>query len=610
MATGYKYNGVDIARLTAKSKGEMQGTKIAYINPKESNHTFSAEATYYFIPYTTQILNGIWASKRVAYADVYKDESGESNQIAKAAAWGSAPMPKRSGLSNTTSGYINTQDLTFKESETVTLEWGTGNEGDTDANIEGIRYSNDTYNKKLITVASCIVIDVVAKGGDGGHGYYRDAYKGGGGGGGSGATASLLIDMTKAGKIVFVNTSSALTVKYELDKGNGSTILNTFLTLEAGKNGSNGSFSSYGYGGAGGKATEVSLAENTLKDLGINILWVKDGATGGQGAGGNLCTSSIGDASPETITFIEDNTIIRHYGGNAAGCLASSTEYYCWGGGGGGASIFSGGGHGGGKVSLTSGFSPTNGYSGSGGGGGYVLVSDGTTYENNQFVLTEAARAGKGGSAYARFYYESDVAEPIESVTNTTTPTNPSTSPLPDSGGGGLCIFPGTQIFLDKDTSIDIVDFKGGTPIDFCNPDTLEHFPQQTLARLYSSRATKKITIWLEDGKTVSLTPDHAVLTKEGFKTYTSTVNMFPLYTVGDKVATVDGYKKIMSLQEENIDASIVYNIITENSLMVANGIIIASELNYVIDPTAVTNPDISKDQWGNDSGGGSGIIP
>jgi hypothetical protein len=162
------------------------------------------------------------------------------------------------------------------------------------------------------------------------------------------------------------------------------------------------------------------------------------------------------------------------------------------------------------------------------------------------------------------------------------------------TGPNGGCVFAGTQIALDADTSIDIVDFVGGTPIDFCNPDTLEHSPQQTLTRFFYTKATKKVVLTLEDGKTVEVTPNHVVLTEEGFKTYLDNYDYLK-YKVGDKLATVDGYKELVSIQEEEVPETTVYNIATENSLMVANGIIIAGELNYNTE-TIVLGGNTSKD--------------
>jgi hypothetical protein len=165
------------------------------------------------------------------------------------------------------------------------------------------------------------------------------------------------------------------------------------------------------------------------------------------------------------------------------------------------------------------------------------------------------------------------------------------------TGGGSGCVFSGTKIALTEDTSLDIAEFKGGMTIDFCNPDTLEHFPQQTVAKLFSEQATEKVIITLEDGKTLELTPNHVVLTTEGFKDYLDN-SQFPKYHIGDKLATIDGYKELVEIQEETIEQTTVYNIATENSLMVANGIIVAGELEY--DPTAIVliddSPVIDKD--------------
>ena len=204
-----------------------------------------------------------------------------------------------------------------------------------------------------------------------------------------------------------------------------------------------------------------------------------------------------------------------------------------------------------------------------------------------------------GGDACARFYYESETTTQYSTtaVANRDTGTGPSSGSGSSGSGENLgCVFPGTQIYLTKETSVDIVDFEQGSPIDFCNPDTLEHFQQQTLANCFYRKATKKIILTLEDSKSIALTTNHAILTPEGFKTYCPTINGFPLYIVGEKVATVDGYKKIDTIQEEHIDETTVYNIITENSLMVANGIIIAGELNMNVENIALSGPGIEKE--------------
>ena len=267
---------------------------------------------------------------------------------------------------------------------------------------------------------------------------------------------------------------------------------------------------------------------------------------------------------------------------------------YIHGGGGGAASFIGVGGTGKSVLAIT------NPGLGGGGGGGYGDVSRSSNGSSSS--------GSPGGSAGAIFYYESytDGLYSTTAVTNRDSGSGPEIEDDDDSGsgsgsgggsvGGGGCVFPGTQIYLSKDTSVDIVDFIGGNPIDFCNPDTLEHFPQQTLVSCFYKRATKKVIITLEDGKNLALTPNHAILTSEGFKTYFNTVNNFPLYSMGDQVATVDGYKKITMIQEENISETTVYNIITENSLMVANGIIVAGELNLNVDVAALQGPSVDKE--------------
>lgn len=171
-----------------------------------------------------------------------------------------------------------------------------------------------------------------------------------------------------------------------------------------------------------------------------------------------------------------------------------------------------------------------------------------------------------------------------------------------NEGGGvvrpvrpGGCVFAGTQIALDENTSVDIVDFVGGTPIDFCNPSTLEHSTQQTLVRFFYTKATEKVTLTLEDDKTIDLTPNHAILTEEGLKVYLEG-HTLPKYSIGERVATVDGYKELVNIQEKTVNETTVYNIATENSLMVANGIIVAGELDYNIDVTSINGSNVEKE--------------
>jgi hypothetical protein len=509
MATKYKYQGTDIAALTAKSKGEIGGG----INPKNSDYKSNYSGIYNFIPYRS---SGNWAAKRVSYANAYKSSSSNSVKLSNAAAWGSAPIPKRQGLSNTTSQYISTTSATITSKYTLNKPGG----------------------------CSCAVVDVVAKGGNGGtaSSSSRDA----GGGGGAGAQASLIINFDKTGTVTFTSDSTSLKITCASQSGT--------ITLGNGGNGGNASSSGGGAGGTGGSVSGSIT--------GITIAWSSTGASGGAGGGGagatgGLSNGSAGGNAPNSMTFLGTSSTITSYSGGSGGYTASYSGSW-WGGGGGGASIFGSGGAGG--YPNTNG---TNGGAGAGGGGGWATTSS-------------TGSAGTGGSAYIKVYYES-----------------PNSESYTVSGGTG-CVFPGTMIALDKDTSIDIKDFVGGTPIDFCNPDTLEHFPQQTLNRLFYQHATKKITVDLEDGKTLSMTPNHVVLTKEGFKAYLDDYT-YPKYDIGDELATIDGYKKIISIHDENIDPEMVYNIITENSLMVANGIIVAGELEYGTSAAAVGG-DIEKE--------------
>ena len=87
----------------------------------------------------------------------------------EAAAWGCCPIPKRVGLGNTGSPYINTYTSELKDG--LELRWIKSTE-DPNQEVPYIQASIGTA-KTVVTTASCIVIDVVAGGGDGGYGFRR-----------------------------------------------------------------------------------------------------------------------------------------------------------------------------------------------------------------------------------------------------------------------------------------------------------------------------------------------------------------------------------------------------------------------------------------------------
>lgn len=592
MSTNFIYKDNDIANLTAKNCGETL-SGVSYMNPSsQTDFKFDIESSkrYWFIPYSTSILGGLWAAKKVAYSSAFDSGSSNSTKIENAAAWGSAPIPKRWGLNNLNSPYIDSTKVEFSSGYKYIISWNTSTSC---TELKKYNSSGSLVETTTMTKAPCLVIDVVAKGGDGGAGWKKTTltvpWAGGGGGGGSGAGASLLVDLSKAGSIIFDNTSASSRLAIQRTSGA------TFLTLNAGSNGDSAKDGAVKEGGAGG-----SVSTGTLP-TGVKILWSKAGGAGGGAYGGSGNGYSTGGykgtagdngaSFREKITFISDNWMEYQHCGEG-GIKANYTH----GGGGGAASFIGVGGTGKSVLAVTS---PGLG---GGGGGGYGDVSRSSN--------GSCSTGSPGGSAGAIFYYESytDRLYSTTAVTNRDSGSgpeidsgdddNPGSSGGSSGGtvGGGGCVFPGTQIYLNKDTSVDIVNFTGGTPIDFCNPDTLEHFQQQTLVSCFYKRATKKVIITLEDGKNIALTTNHAILTSEGFKTYFTTINNFPLYSIGDQVATVDGYKKISMIQEENINETTVYNIVTENSLMVANGIIVAGELNLNIDVTAISGPSVDKE--------------
>jgi hypothetical protein len=579
MATNipYKYKENNLASLAAKCQEEqLDSTNVTYINPKNTKYTnFTPGDTaikYRFIPYnpgkiTDASGNNIWAGTKAAFSPHYQSTTISGfDKLDNVAAWGSAPIPLRLGLGNQMSGqYTDSVNITTIPS-TLTLTWNSST---------GITRSD---TNAVLTKASCIIVDVCAGGGNGGSGYYASSTYGkhsGGGGGGAGAAASLCIDMSKASKITFTNSSSTVYVK----NSSGTT----FLTLNKGGNGGNGS-SNYtrGTGGSGG-----TCVANTTAPTGVKVLWTATGAAGRQGGNNNatgdkhpINNSTIygygraGSASPEYIKFIRNDSVDRFAGGTDK--TSSAT---CAAGGGGGGSIFAPG---------TAGYSEMyrsysrNATRGAGGGGGAGKYND----------TSVSQTGGTGGSASMRIFFEkvSDngytlACSYISGVDDFPDKDPNDTDPGWTGGGGGItppstCVFPGTQIALNETTTVDIVDYEPRSPLACCHPDTLEYSIQQSPAKLIYRQATQKVTLTLEDGKTIDLTPAHVIATKEGFKDYLDESN-YPKYSTADEVATIDGYKKITSIIEETVDPTPVYNIITETNFMVANGIIVAGELDF-----------------------------
>lgn len=577
---GYLYGGSSMQSLIAKCKGETLSGVSAYIDQNtDTNYDENYDTTtrkYSFIPYMgTSIAGGLWGGYRSVVAQRFQPNSS-TNKLYNCAEKGCCPIPQRYGLGNTSSAtYISSRTQSFASGSTYTLEWSSPN----------IILKQGSTTLATLTNIRCVVIDLVAKGGTGGKSYTGTPlsnlgirYTAGGGGGGAGGAASILVDMSKATKLTFdASSDAALYVK------NSSST--TFLTLYKGGDGTNAGTSGPGEGGTGGTVSKGTAP------TGVSIRWTGQNTNKGGGGGGYPNGESGSDGGfgggyfKSKVTFLSDNWASGKNGGDGGAKVSN-----CVAGGGGCASFLGVGGQG-----CWNGGTPDSPGLGGGGGGGYGITNEtkGTT------------RAGaSGGNAGMVIYYEASAVSPYsisEACSNYDSGDGPyvrngytnGTAPSPGGSGGG-CVFAGTQIALDKDTTIDIVDFVGGTPVDFCNPDTLEHFPQQTLVNVWYTKGICKVTIQLEDGKTLAMTPNHPILTKDGFKSYLYD-HMFPRYDLGEYVATVDGYKQITSIQVEPIDETTVYNIITENSLMVANGIIVGGELEYSVEPAAIIGPGMEK---------------
>jgi hypothetical protein len=567
---GYFYKGTNIVTLAAKCQGESLSGVGTYIDQNTNTpFDFPYDGTFSYIPYTTSVLGGLWGAYRADFATSFRGSTTALDKLYTVAARGCCPIPHRYGLGNNSSAYIGKVSKSFTAGYTYTLTWNSTN--------KNITLTSSKSGEATSTIsARCVVIDVVGRGGQGGTGTTSGAvrYSAGGGGGGCGGAGSFIVDMSKASKITFDNTSS--TALYVKNKDG-----NTFLTLNTGNKGGNakgGQLGNYGEGATGGTASSNSTYATTSG--GLKVLWTGQNTNhGGHGGGingtlGQSCGGLGGGYFKSKVTFIGSNWANAVKGGDGGQSVA-----HCAAGGGGLSSFLGRGGQGDWK-----GGSPTAAGRGGGGGGG-VGRSDESSGTSHAGLA--------GGPAGIDIYYEGAGANPYTTAcTNYDSGDGPTASnganngvTTPPSTGG--CLFAGTEVALDSTTSIDISEFIGGTPIDFCNPDTLEHFPQQTLANLWYAHATRKITIELEDGKTLSMTANHPILTKEGFKSYLYD-HMFPKYDLGDFVATIDGYKQIIGIQDEPIEETKVYNIITENSLIVANGIIVGGELEYSIDPALI----------------------
>lgn len=114
-----------------------------------------------------------------------------------------------------------------------------------------------------------------------------------------------MVDLSKAGSIIFDNTSASSRLAIQRTSGA------TFLTLNAGSNGDSAKDGAVKEGGAGG-----SVSTGTLP-TGVKILWSKAGGAGGGAYGGSGNGYSTGGykgtagdngaSFREKITFISDN---------------------------------------------------------------------------------------------------------------------------------------------------------------------------------------------------------------------------------------------------------------------------------------------------------------
>lgn len=560
---GYLYGGSSMQSLIAKCKGESLSGVSAYIDQNaDTNYDEHYDTTtqkYSFIPYMgTSIVSGLWGGYRSVVAQRFQPNSS-TNKLYNCAEKGCCPIPQRYGLGNTSSApYISSRTQSFTSGYTYTLEWSSPN----------IILKQGSTTLTTLTNIRCVVIDLVARGGTGGGSYHGNPltnlgikYTAGGGGGGAGGAASILVDMSKATKLTFdASSDAALYVK----NSSGTT----FLTLNRGASGSSGNNKGYGTGGTGGTVSKGTAP------TGVSIRWTgqntnKGGSGGGINGSSGSCGGTGGGYFKSKVTFLSDNWASGKNGGDGGESKSTSAA-----GGGGCASFLGVGGQG--KWLNGSPDSPGLG----GGGGGAYATTGGTT--------TSGAAGGNAGMV---IYYESSAVSPYtisEACSNYDSgdgpnPRNGYSNGTPPSPSGGGCVFAGTRIAIDKDNTIDIIEYRNNMQIDYCDPDTLEHSPQQTLTYCFIGDSRRKITLGLEDGKMLSVTANHPILTKDGFKSYLDG-HMFPKYKLGELIATVDGYKELTSIQDEPIDPTEVYNLITEKDTMVANGFIVGGELEFATD--------------------------
>lgn len=376
MPSGFEYRSTPVENFCSLPAININDSTKSYTTTLKDNGFHPDETV--FIKYSTEWLDGKWASTPADFAPYYKNNNINVPFCKK----GYAPLPLRnenSGFSNIIREYARDD---FPDGYNIRWTYGKYGQGVyiTDENGQLVTNMLDQTDIAFISRSPVIVLDINAPGGGGGGGSYQAdgsfqlRHRHSGGSGGSGAFASLLIDVKKVGRIVIEGTDrgSGGSAQTAGKDGDDTTVKigssqETLITLGGGKKGTRGhpddDSQEYGSGGDGGSV----ISSNTNID-GCYILCTKDGLKGTNGTSG-IPSNKVNGYSGLSYTDTSRNFgnlftfTTSTYSGGSSSC--GSNEAVA--GPGGAASAMGRGGNGGNGSDITD---ENRGLRGSGGGGG------------------------------------------------------------------------------------------------------------------------------------------------------------------------------------------------------------------------------------------------
>ena len=110
------------------------------------------------------------------------------------------------------------------------------------------------------------------------------------------------------------------------------------------------------------------------------------------------------------------------------------------------------------------------------------------------------------------------------------------------------------------------------------------------VSAVYVKKEVKKISVInLSDDTSLKVTPNHPILTPDGYKALNN--DLYPKLEVNDWVIKYNKNVRVVSITEEDYDDT-VYNFLTELDNYIANGVVVATEDastdGYYIEPDGV----------------------